>query len=130
MERGEREVLELVLDLLHAEAVGERCVDVEGLSCNALLLVFGQGGQGAHVVESVGQLDDEHPQVLGEGHEHLAHAGCLLFLAGVEVKTVQFGDAVDNERDVCPEDAFQVDQVDGRVLDGVVQQCCCDGHVV
>ena len=38
VQRGEGQVLELLLDLLHAEAVGQRGVDVEGLLGDALLL--------------------------------------------------------------------------------------------
>ena len=35
----------------------------------------------AHVVQPVGELDDEHPQVGRHRHQHLAHGGGLLRLA-------------------------------------------------
>ena len=83
--------------------------------------MLGQGGQGAHVVESIGQFDDQDPKVLGHRHEHLAHAGRLLVLPGVEAQPVQFGDPVDDRRHLGAEVALQVLQVDPGVFDGVVE---------
>jgi hypothetical protein len=71
-----------VLDLLHAEPMGERGVDVEGLP--ATRRCFSSATvDGADVVEPVGQLDDEDPQVLGHGHHHLADGGRLGLFPGV-----------------------------------------------
>ena len=122
VEGGQGQVLELIPNLLHAQPVGQRCVDVQGLLGHPLLLVFGQGGQGPHVVEAVVQLDDQHPKVLGQGDEHLAHAGRLVLLAGIEPEAVQLGHAVHDEPDVGPEVPFQVVQADRGVLDGVVEE--------
>ena len=130
MQRCQGQVLQLVLDLLHAQAVGQRGVDVDGLLGHPLLLVLRKGGQGAHVVEAVGQLDDQDTEVLGERHQHLAHAGRLLLLPGVEVEPIQFGHPVDDEADVRPEVPLQVFEADRRVLHGVVEQGGRDRDVV
>ena len=61
VERGEAEVLELLLEVLHAEPVSERRVDVERLAGDADLGVGRHGPDGPHVVEPVGQLDHEDP---------------------------------------------------------------------
>ena len=108
VQRGERQVLQLLLQLLHPEAVRQRRVDVERLLGDALLLVDRHRGDGAHVVEAVGELDDEHPQVLGHRHEHLAHRGGLLLLARVEADPLELGDAVDDRRHLGPEVAVDV----------------------
>jgi hypothetical protein len=49
----------------------------------------GHGGDRAHVVQAVGQLDDQDPQVLGShNHEHLRTvAACAL--RGVELEPVE-----------------------------------------
>ena len=75
-----------------------------------------------HVVEPVGQLDDQHPPVVGHGHEHLAHGGGLLGLLGVELEAVELGDPVDDQGHGRAEVAL--DDLGGHpgVLDGVVQQ--------
>ena len=130
VERGEREVLELLPDLLHPEAVGQGGVDVDGLVRRALLLPRRHRGDRAQVVEPVGQLDDQDPQVLGHRHEHLAHRGGLLGLLGVELDAVELRDAVDDRGDVAAEVVLEVAEVDARVLDGVVEEGGGHGDVV
>ncbi len=130
MEGGEGQVLELPLDVLDSEAVGQRGVDVEGLLGAALLLPLGHGRDGLHVVEPVGQLDQQDPGILGHGHQHLAHGGRLLGLAGVEADPVQLGDAVDDGRHVGPELRLDLRQAEAGVLDRVVEQGGRDGDVV
>ena len=103
VQRGEGQVLELLLHLLHAEAVGQRGVDVERLLGDALLLLGRHRRDRAHVVQPVGELDEQHPQVGGHRHQHLAHRGGLLGLAGVELDAVELGDAVDDGRDLGAE---------------------------
>ena len=130
VQRGEAEILELLLHLLHPQAVGQGGVDVEGLLRDAPLLLGAQRGQRAHVVEPVGQLDDQDPEVLGHGHQHLAHGGGLLLLLGVEAQPVELGHPVDDGGQVAAEGLLEVGQLDVGVLDRVVQQRGGDGGVV
>ena len=122
VQRRERQILELLLDLLDAEPVGQRGVDVEGLLGDAALLVGRHAGERSHVVEPVGELDDEHPEVFRHRDEHLAHRGRLLLLAGVEADALELGDAVDDPGDLVTELIAHVAEGDLGVLDGVVQQ--------
>ena len=103
MQHREREVLELPLHVLDAEPVRERRVDVERLLRDALLLRLGQRRDRAHVVQPVGELDEQDAHVLRHRHEHLAHRGGLLRLLGVELQPVELGDAVDDRGDVGTE---------------------------
>ena len=97
----EREVLELPLDGVHAEPVGQRGVDVEGLAGGPLLRLALDVAQRAHVVEPVGELDDQHPDVARHRDDHLADG---LGLRGVAVlDLVELGDAVDELRDLVAE---------------------------
>ena len=130
VQRGEAQVLELLLDLLHAQAVGQRRVDVERLLGGALLLPRRQRGDRAHVVQTVGELDDQDAQVLRHRHEHLAHRGGLLGLLGVEVDPLELGDAVDDRGDLGTEVLVELLQGDDGVLDRVVQERGGDGDVV
>ena len=122
VERGEGQVLELPLHALDAQPMGQRRVDVERLLGRAALLPLGHDRQGPHVVQPVGQLDDQHPPVVGHGHEHLADGGGLLGLLGVELEAVELGDALHDQGHVGTE--IPVDDLGGDpgVLDGVVQQ--------
>ena len=128
--RREGQVLELLPHLLHPEPVGERGVDVEGLASRPLLLELRHGRDRAHVVEPVRELDDQDPEVLGHGDQHLAHRGGLLGLLGVELDAVELRDAVDDRGDVAAEVALEVVEGDAGVLDGVVQQGGGHGDVV
>ncbi len=120
VEGGEGQVLELPLDRVHAQAVRERRVDLEGLARLALLLVARHVAQGPHVVQPVGQLDDEHPDVARHRDDHLADR--LGLGRGAVLDLVQLGDAVHQRRDVLAEIAPELGERVGGVLDGVVQQ--------
>ena len=130
VQHREREVLELPLHVGDAEPVRERRVDVERLLRDAQLLGLGQRRDRAHVVEPVGELDEQDPDVLRHRHEHLAQRRGLLRLLGVELEPVELGDAVDDRGDVGAELALDVVRRDGGVLDRVVEQGGGDRDVV
>ena len=67
----ERQILELVLDLAHPEPVGDRRVDVERLLGDLHAALFGQVVQRPHVVEPVGQLHQDDPDVIHHRQQHL-----------------------------------------------------------
>ena len=86
----------------------------------ALGRLLGDVAPGAGVVEPVGQLDDEDPDVAGHRDDHLADR---LGLRGLAVgQPVQLGHAVDEARDLLTEVAAQLGHRVGGVLDRVVQQ--------
>ncbi len=62
-----------------------------------------QCGDGPHVVQTIGQLDDQHPEVLGHRDQHLAHRRGLLGLLGIELDAFQLGDSVDDRSDLGAE---------------------------
>ena len=130
VQRREAEVLELPLDLLDTEAVRQRRVDVEGLLGDGALAGHRHHRDRAHVVQSVGQLDQQHAPVLGHRDEHLADRRGLLVLLGVELEPVELGDAVDDGGDLVPELIGQPLLGDPGVLHGVVQQRRRDGRLV
>ena len=122
VQRGEGQVLELPAHLLHAEAVRQRRVDVERLLGRAALLPLGHDGQGAHVVQPVGQLDQQHPPVVGHGHEHFADGGGLLRLLRVELEAVELGDPVHHLGHPGPERLGDRLEGEAGVLHRVVQE--------
>ena len=64
------------------EPLRQRRVDLHRLAGDALLLLDRQGVQRAHVVEPVGELDEDDPDVLGHRQQHLSDVlGLLLFVA-------------------------------------------------
>ena len=130
LEGLEGQVLELPLHLPDPEPLGQGGVDLHRLAGDALLLVGRQGRQRAHVVEPVGELDEDDPDVLGHGQEHLPDVLGLLLLVGMGAELGQLGHAVDQVGDLRSEALLDVGQVELGVLGDVVEQGRLDGDRV
>ena len=71
---SEGQVIQPPLDLPYSQAVGQRGVDVQSFLGDTPAFIGRQGVQGAHVVQTVGQLDQNHPDVFGHRDQHLPQA--------------------------------------------------------
>ena len=83
-----------------------------------------------HIVQAVGELDQDHPDVLGHRQDHLAEVLGLLFFGGLERDLRKLRHAVDEFRDVLAELLFNLLERRVRVLDGVVQKSGDDARNV
>ena len=108
----------------------EGCVDVESFLRDPALLGLGQRRDRAHVVQPVGELDQQDAYVLGHRDEHLAHRRGLLRLLGVELEPVELGHTVDDRGNVFAERVDEVGERQLGVLDRVVQQRARERDVV
>ena len=124
---AEGEVFELAAQFAHAETVRERSVHVERLASDAALLLRVQVLERAHVVQAVGELDDDHAQIRDHGQQHLADVLGLVVFAVGELDLVELGDAFDDVRDLLAEALGDLAGGDVGVFDGVVQQAGGDG---
>ncbi len=103
LEVAERQVLELGLDPADAEPVGERGVDLERLARDALALRRVEVLERAHVVQAIGELDQDDPDVVDHGQDHLAEVLGLGLLLARELELRDLGHALDDVRDVRAE---------------------------
>ena len=126
----ERQFLQLVLQLAHAQPMGDRRVDVAGLLRDADAPFLGQVVQRPHVVQPVGELDENHADVVDHRQQHLAEALRLALLARRELEGGQLGDALDHVRHLLPEQFPDLFDRVGGVLDNVVQEAGRDGDHV
>ncbi len=110
-------------------SVGWR-VDLEGLEGLLLLLLLPHVFERPHVVQTVGELDDDDADVLRHGDEHLADVLRLLLFVSRQRDFAEFGDAVDELGDLIAEDVPDVVQGDIGVFHGVVQDGGDDGLVI
>ena len=124
------EVFELVAHALHAHAAGEGGVDVERVLGDASALVRRHELQRAHVVQTVGELDQEDAGVIGDGEQKLAEILGLLRVLGDEVQLTELGEAVDQSADLLAERLVDLLARDRRVFNRVVQHRRHDGGVV
>ncbi len=130
IELAESQVLQLLAHRLHAHAAGERRIDVERLLGDAVARGRRHELQRAHVVQPVGELDQQHAHVVGNGEQELAQVLGLLGFARDEVEPLQLGEAFDQVADLTTEDLVDLRARRLGVLDRVVQQRCDDGRVV
>ena len=126
LEVPEGELLELVLHLAHAEPVGDRGVDVERLLRDLDAALFGQMLERPHVVQAVGELDEDDPNVVDHRQQHLAEVLGLPLLARGERNRPDLRHAFDDVRDLGPEELGNALGGGQRVFDDVVQQA--GGH--
>jgi hypothetical protein len=117
----EGQVLQLLAHLLDPHAAGERRIDLQRLLGDALALLGRHELEGAHVVQAVGELDQEHPDIVRDREQELAEVLALSGALGDEVEALDLGQPVHERADLRPE--RPVDLVEGgrRVLDRVVQ---------
>ena len=86
--------------------------------------------QRLHVVQPVGELDQQHADVLGHREHELAEILRLLGLVRLQFDARQLGHAVDQPRDLGAEQPLDVVERRDRVLDRVVQQAGDDRGAV
>ena len=118
----EREVLQLEVERVQTQPVRDRRVDVERLARDALAMDRRHRVQRAHVVEPVGELDQDDADILRHREQHLAEALGLRVLARVELDLVELRDAVDHVGDGLAERRLDLRLGDGGVLHHVVEE--------
>ena len=130
LEVAERQLLELVLHLAHPEAVGDRRVDVARLLRDLDAALLGQVAERPHVVQAVGELDEDDADVVDHRQQHLAEVLGLPLLARRERDGADLGHALDDVGDFGAEQLL--DALDGRqrVFDDVVEEAGGDGDGV
>ena len=127
MEHLEGEVLELPLDRVDSQAMRERRVDLERLARLAELLLLRHRPERPHVVEAVGELDQDDPHVRGHRDHHLPVVLGLALVPALERDAGQLRHPVDEMGDRLAEALLDLLEARARVLDGVVQERGAEG---
>ena len=127
----QRQVVQLDLDLGDPKPLCNGRIDVHGLPCLFLLLPWDHKFQSTHIVQTVRQLDDDHPDVLGHGQKHLPQVLRLdlqLILGIAELS--QLGHPVHQESDLFPKFPGDILQRHVRILHHVMEHPCRDGFLI
>ena len=123
----QRQVFQLRFDAVQAQAVGQRCIHEQGFARNLLLLVRTHVLERPHVVQAVGELDQNHAHIIAQGQQHFAEV--LRLSAGPRIEHARhLGQTVHNFPFALAKQLLYVFQGQIRVLDGVVQQGTDDGR--
>jgi hypothetical protein len=102
--------------------VGDGGVDFEGLAGDFLLALGIEMLESAHIVQTVGELDEDDANVVDHGEHHLAQVLGLRFFSRGEINLADFGHAFDDVGDLLAEFLADFDGGDGGVFDGIVQK--------
>jgi hypothetical protein len=111
-----------------ADRSSQRGVDVEGFAGDAL--TFSGAGdvmQRAHVVQTVGELHQQHPHILGYGQNELPQVFGLPLVVGGRFQAGKLGDALHQFADLLAEQPVDVGARHFGIFDDVVQQGRHDG---
>ena len=121
LEMLERQIFELPADLRHTEAVSQRRVEVTRFLRNASLFLGFEIVESAHVVQSIGQLDEDDAGILGNRQQQLSIVLNLSLLTGRERQICNLREAIDDLRDLGSKLARDILDGDGGVLNDVVE---------
>ena len=123
LQLAERDILQLGLQLAHADPIGERGVDFQRFSGDAPpLLRLRHEMQRAHIVQPVRELHEQDADVFGHREHELAQIFAMLFGVGLEFELRELGDAVDQPRDFGAEQPLHIGERGVGVFDDVMQQ--------
>ena len=101
--------------------MGQGSIDIYGLGGYLQLLLPLHAIQGAHIVQTVSQLDKDHPGVVRKGQQDLLKV--LRLLGSIDIDDVGYlGEPVHNTGDLATEFSFNIFQRNIRVFHRVVQK--------
>ena len=122
---AEREIFEFRLDLIEAQSIGQRSIEVVGLRSDLHLLVGAHRTQGTHVVHTIGQFDEQSTNIVVDRVKHVLEVVDLLRNLVVAVRIL--GQHAHQVRHVFAETGTKVFHRVVGVLHHVVKQRCHHG---
>ena len=124
----ERQIFQLPPHLCHAETVCQRRIQVARFLRDTSALLSREPVERPHVVESISQLDQDDPRVLGDREQQLAIVLDLSLLTRRQWKIGNLREPVHDLRDLRTELPFDILDGDVGVLHDVMQQAAGDGR--
>ncbi len=115
---------------MHAHATGERRIDFQCLFGRALARFDRHVIERAHVVQPVGELDQQHAHVIGNRQQKPAQIFRLLGFLGDEIELLELGQSLDQRADVGTEQRVDLGARGCGILNGVMQKRRGDGCIV
>ena len=119
----ETQILQFAIDVIQPEAVGDRRIDFHGLAGDALAFVVRHGFQRAHIVQTIGQLDENDTHIVRHCQQHFAKIFCLRIFAGLKQDAVQFAQPIDQFRNRFTEFFGNLFGGGVGIFHHVMQQC-------
>ena len=119
-EKTEGKVLKFAADETHPKAIGDRRVNIERLTGDALLASGVEIFERAHVVQAVSKFHENHADIVHHRQEHFADVFGLAGFGSEQIETANLGDALDQAGDIGPEFHGDFFEGDLGVLDDIM----------
>ena len=114
--------LQLRLQRIHADAFRQRRVDFQRLPrLLAAAFRLRHAGDGAHIMQPIRELDQQHADILAHRQHKFAEILSLLGAFGLQFKPRQLGDAIHQPRHFLAEAGFNIAKLERRILNRVMQ---------
>ena len=130
IQHAEGQILKLFAHPLHPHAARKRRIDVHGFARFLDLLFRLHRLDRPHVVQTVGQLDEDHTQIFGHGHEQLAEILGLFGFGAGKLEIGQLGHPINQHRHLVTKANSYFGIGGFGVFDGVVQKRGDDRRIV
>ncbi len=118
----ETELFQFCFDGKQSQPVCQRGVYIQGFPGNFKLLRRSHGRECAHVVQSVGNLDQDYPDIIGHGEQQLPKILCLCRYVLAKHPARYLGQPVHNLRNLIPKQGTDIiDRVIG-IFHHIVKQ--------
>ena len=130
VQHAKGKVLKLLAHPVHPHAPGEGRIDIHRLARLLYLLFRALILDRAHIVQPVGELHQDHPEIARHGDQELAEILRLLGLRTRKLKVGQLGHAIDKLGDVPAEALLHIGVRGTRVLHSIVQERGDDRRIV
>ena len=119
-------ILQLPFDLLHAQSVGNRCINLHGFQRFGALLLHSHKLNRPHIVQTIRQLNQDDTDILCHGNQHFAEILHLFLLLGI-VQLSQTGDTIHQVSNRFAELFRNLVILEVGILHTVMQQSGTDG---
>ncbi len=126
----QRQVFQFPFDLRHSESMRQRRINIARFGCNDDLLLVRQVFQRAHIVQPVGEFDQDHANIIRHRNQHFAEIISLVFGPAFHLIMPELGHAVYESSDFRRKLARQLVNADVAVFYDIVQQPGCYGIAV
>ncbi len=117
------EFFKLCAKIVNTETVGNGDVDIQSLQGNTTTLLRRHHTQCPHIVQSIRQLYQDDPDILGHRQNHLAKTGRLGFGFGAEVDLAQLTHTIHQIGDLLVELLGHLLLAHLGILDNIMEDC-------
>ena len=115
---------------MNAQTVGNGGIEFQRFAGDATTFFRAQCPDGAHIVGAVGQLNQDHPDILRHGHKHFLQVGNFKFLIVFELHLIQLTDTLHQLGHGITKALGQILFTEGGVFNHIMQQGGHQGFMI